>query len=667
MRIDWCTQRGEVVQDYSFSMFDHLSSKNPETVSLESFIEMVSGGEHQTQVAKVRSGSAAKNTLPCFTVSGTFQGGHHIENRIQHSGLICMDFDLQDNPVLDGAPDLIDQLGQDEFVRCAFITASGKGLATIVLIDSARHADAWRGLAGYFRANYGLNADPSGKNENRLRFTSWDSNLVENEKARTFRRYSMAEHLPEPVQQSDHADALDILMTNERAAEIRDALCWVSPDDRDVWLRMGMAIHARYPSFAGYQIWREWSDLHDTGNKFDEQDLSRVWKSFGKGNSKIEIESLFHLAQNAGWRMPQAIVTREVAEQDGLISFDGKTFFGMEREPKDPVIDFLFEKMDKMTLIAPSKSYKSWMLQQMAMCIATGTDFLGLEVPVARKVLLIQFEVKQKWQQERYSAFIRGSGLNKPELMENFHIVNARGQRVTNMRKAIINKADQIQADVVIIDPLYSIIDGSENDAEVMNDLMMFFDTIMEEVGCALVYSHHDAKGKPGDRDTRDRGSGSNTGVRAVDTVMTLTHHAEVENAIVVDILNRNYKSPDAFTAVFENCVLERTSHPPIAETTSSARRKKAGDRDHVEDRHQVEKLLMDTGPIFGVRHFIDQIQNHFDVSNGTAKNIKAKLASDGAIVVGEPISGQRRKAFVFLPSQKQKAHEMEIEMKLSS
>ena len=40
---------------------------------------------------------------------------------------------------------------------------------------------------------------------------------------------------------------------------IRGALACVPPDDRDLWVRIGMAIHAELPDDDGLALFDEWS------------------------------------------------------------------------------------------------------------------------------------------------------------------------------------------------------------------------------------------------------------------------------------------------------------------------------------------------------------------------------------------------------------------------
>lgn len=64
-------------------------------------------------------------------------------------------------------------------------------------------------------------------------------------------------------------------------------------DDRDDWLKVGMALHHQYAGSAeGYSIWSNWGKV---STKYQEKDSRRVWKSFKaeKQNAK-GLRQLFH-------------------------------------------------------------------------------------------------------------------------------------------------------------------------------------------------------------------------------------------------------------------------------------------------------------------------------------------------------------------------------------
>ncbi|WP_317201463.1 DUF5906 domain-containing protein [Janthinobacterium sp.] len=79
------------------------------------------------------------------------------------------------------------------------------------------------------------------------------------------------------------------------------ALSFVSPCDRDVWVRMGMALKAEFGEDAR-DVWLTWSAEYDG---FDAGAAASSWRSF-KNGGKIGIGSLFAAAQAEGFKFDQA-------------------------------------------------------------------------------------------------------------------------------------------------------------------------------------------------------------------------------------------------------------------------------------------------------------------------------------------------------------------------
>jgi hypothetical protein len=77
---------------------------------------------------------------------------------------------------------------------------------------------------------------------------------------------------------------------------IEDALTYISAEDYETWLYIGMALHAELAE-AGRPIWDLWSR---TSAKYDEGDQNRTWRGF-HADGGIHVGTLFHYARNAGW------------------------------------------------------------------------------------------------------------------------------------------------------------------------------------------------------------------------------------------------------------------------------------------------------------------------------------------------------------------------------
>lgn len=95
------------------------------------------------------------------------------------------------------------------------------------------------------------------------------------------------------------APAGNRFVTDAQVGELREALSFLSSDERETWIRYGMALSAI--GQAGWNLWDEWSRK---SKKYDPVDSMRVWRSFKPG--AINFESIFFEAQQAGWVNPLA-------------------------------------------------------------------------------------------------------------------------------------------------------------------------------------------------------------------------------------------------------------------------------------------------------------------------------------------------------------------------
>lgn len=86
-------------------------------------------------------------------------------------------------------------------------------------------------------------------------------------------------------------------------AQVARALGFVSCDDRDTWVRMGMAIKVEFGE-EGYTTWLNWSAESES---FNEADAKSAWKSFKLGG-RVTIGSLFSEAKKHGYKFDKSEV-----------------------------------------------------------------------------------------------------------------------------------------------------------------------------------------------------------------------------------------------------------------------------------------------------------------------------------------------------------------------
>ena len=73
-------------------------------------------------------------------------------------------------------------------------------------------------------------------------------------------------------------------------------LQFIPADDRDTWIKIGMAIKSGFGD-DGFHLFDEWSKSSD---KYRSKSTSEVWKSFKYGG--ISFGSLVYIAKQFGWQ-----------------------------------------------------------------------------------------------------------------------------------------------------------------------------------------------------------------------------------------------------------------------------------------------------------------------------------------------------------------------------
>lgn len=92
--------------------------------------------------------------------------------------------------------------------------------------------------------------------------------------------------------------AINFGMPDAQYYDVLEALKFIPSDDRDVWVRVGLALHTANDK-RSYAMWCEWSSSSD---KYDQNDQYRVWRSFRhNGLNSVDVPTIFKMAQDNGW------------------------------------------------------------------------------------------------------------------------------------------------------------------------------------------------------------------------------------------------------------------------------------------------------------------------------------------------------------------------------
>ncbi len=91
---------------------------------------------------------------------------------------------------------------------------------------------------------------------------------------------------------------------------LHQALNKVPPDDYETWIKTGMALKS---AGVGLEVWDNWSQ---GSSKYESGQCAKKWSSFN--GTKISIGSVFHIAQQHGFKFPAGYFSKDNLEPDWL-------------------------------------------------------------------------------------------------------------------------------------------------------------------------------------------------------------------------------------------------------------------------------------------------------------------------------------------------------------
>ena len=199
---------------------------------------------------------------------------------------------------------------------------------------------------------------------------------------------------------------------------------------------------------------------------------------------------------------------------------------------------------ETMNIIAPPKTGKSWLVTDLALSVAMGTDWFGY--PCERgKVLIIDNELHRETSAGRIPKVVSARGFDLKEAGKWLSVANQRGRLKTI--EDIGNHVEEYKAagyKLIIIDAFYRAMPRGvdENDNGAIADVYNMLDRYAEQIGCAFVLIHHTSKGNQSLKSVTDVGSGAGSQSRAADTHVILRRHKE-QGVVVMESVVRSFAS----------------------------------------------------------------------------------------------------------------------------
>jgi hypothetical protein len=218
----------------------------------------------------------------------------------------------------------------------------------------------------------------------------------------------------------------------------------------------------------------------------------------------------------------------------------------------------LVHQGSKLIIGGGSKSCKTWVMMDLALSIASGQPFWGLDTAQG-PIVYLNLELPEWSFQERLAWLCTARRIKLEH--GQFIIWPLRGHSCdwSHMESGIINRLKDRQLKAVFLDPTYKVLGSrDENSAGDMANLCAGFERLALATSAAVVNASHYSKGNQSAKIPMDRISGSGAVGRDADSVLCMTAHEE-ENHFVVETVLRNLKPMAPFTIAWEPPLMNRS------------------------------------------------------------------------------------------------------------
>ena len=246
-------------------------------------------------------------------------------------------------------------------------------------------------------------------------------------------------------------------------------------------------------------------------------------------------------------------VTDELPDMEPLSAY-------AENPPVLPeeLIKGILRRGHKMLISGSSKAGKSFLLMELCVAIAEGRPWLGFPCKKGR-VLYVNLEIDPASAVNRFLKIYEALGIPK-ENMDSIMLWNLRGHAVPldQLVPKLVRRVRDQKLQAIIIDPIYKVITGDENNASEMGAFCNQFDKICTETGCSVIYCHHHSKGSQGMKRAMDRASGSGVFARDPDAQLDMM---ELE---LTDDIKNNVRDGNATGWRLESSLREFPNITPV-------------------------------------------------------------------------------------------------------
>lgn len=289
------------------TVFDGVTSTNGHVASLAEFLNEASSHQliQQIRITEDKTErSQLKSGLPCATISAICPDGRKADDAFEHTGLMCIDIDGQDNPGFGNGTELKAEVCKVAEVAYCSLSASGNGCFAIFrLSHPENHLGHFLALQRLFKSRLSIVIDGQCKDVKRLRFASYDSEPYINDNAEPFRIIDAA------TKPKSNSTKMTVAMGQRTWNENPETTLYKVARLTEVVVRRGIDLTDRYRNWI--EIGMALANLGEAGREFFHA-VSSVYTGYDRAKAdtkftnllrttrKVTIATFFHQCEAHG-------------------------------------------------------------------------------------------------------------------------------------------------------------------------------------------------------------------------------------------------------------------------------------------------------------------------------------------------------------------------------
>ncbi|MBM3844023.1 MAG: hypothetical protein FJ397_12315, partial [Verrucomicrobia bacterium] len=472
------------VFDPEISVVARVTRKyKPSTRKLRLVLAPIKTGRWKKEIQRVRDAHCTggkeaakkiKKELPAALFSGVFFDCT-ADSLITHSGIVSVDVDLAENPILEtDLPKVRALIESDPHTLALFLSPSGTGLKVLLRCDPQRpHAESFSAAQRLFRERFALTADKACSDVCRRCFVSFDPDLFQRDDAPlvTYTEEDRTSRLASNLTSLSAAPCAPEEMPADFGTynkdEVRRILAHIRtrPDYED-WLKILSAVFSVLPANEGLDVLNEWSPEEEKGEYMDK---------YRHRLKEIRVGTLIKYARDNGFDRRSLRKTEPPA---GVTPFPIWSPIEFERyQPEEDhhlLGDGFLQRGEITSLVGAGGLGKTRLTLWWAVCHILGMEWCGLPTNggPAKWLILSTENSLERWKRDLARMFAGFTADQRCTLEANLRML-----AVVPEEDGVINLGDPVSAarleatllahqpTVVVIDPFADVVAGDENAA----------------------------------------------------------------------------------------------------------------------------------------------------------------------------------------------------------